>query len=167
MARDSCPIASFVSKFVARFRAHRAWTVFGLRSTWTCKEFYSTLRVIRLGTGLLLRLLFKSIFREVSEKSKGKSQSHVLTSGRCFAFISFRLTAVVMHGETMYIDEFIPFVVPATMWWFGGECSACGICTTLKMFLIIVCSGGFVFGINAINAGHHHPEIVHDGDAVR
>lgn len=64
----------------------------------------------------------------------------------------------------MHFDEFLPFVVPAVMWLFGGDHS---ILATLKMFLIIVLAAGLVFGVAAINSGHHHPTILHDGDAVR
>lgn len=64
----------------------------------------------------------------------------------------------------MYIDEFIPFVVPTAMWLFGGDHS---LISAFKLFVVIVLAGGFVFSIAAINSGHHHPEIVHDGDAVR
>lgn len=70
----------------------------------------------------------------------------------------------MIDGETMFADELIPLAVPIIMWLFGGDYS---IMMTLKMFLIIVLAGGFVYGIVAINAGHHHPEIVHDGDAIR
>lgn len=71
---------------------------------------------------------------------------------------------MVSQGDTMYIDEILPFVVPTIMWLFGGDHS---IMATLKMFLIIVLAAGLVFGVAAINSGHHHPDIVHDGDAVR
>lgn len=64
----------------------------------------------------------------------------------------------------MYIDEFLPFVVPVLMYLFGGDHS---FVDALKMFLIAISFGGFFFMIIGANAGHHHPEIVHDGDAIR
>lgn len=72
---------------------------------------------------------------------------------------------MLTQGKTMHIDEFLPFVIPMIMLLFGG----CGhsIMSTLKMFLIIVLAAGLVFGVAAINSGHHHPSILHDGDAVR
>lgn len=37
----------------------------------------------------------------------------------------------------------------------------------LKWYLIIVTISSFLFGFIGLNAGHHHPEALHDGDAVR
>lgn len=48
------------------------------------------------------------------------------------------------------------------MWLLGGG----SLLSALKMFLIIVMAGSFFFGIVAINAGHHNPSILHDGDEV-
>lgn len=61
-------------------------------------------------------------------------------------------------------DEFLGFIIPVIMYLFGGEHS---LFSALKLFLVIILSGGFIFGIIGWNAGHHHPEVVHDGDAVR
>lgn len=76
----------------------------------------------------------------------------------------FRLFFVATQGHDMYFDELLPFVVPITMYSFGGDHS---LLSALKLFLIVILSGGFIFGVIGWNAGHHHPEIVHDGDAVR
>lgn len=64
----------------------------------------------------------------------------------------------------MRLDDFIPFVVPVIMYLFGGNSS---FIDAFKMFTVIIIFGGFFFGIIAINAGHHHPEVVHDGDPLR
>lgn len=64
----------------------------------------------------------------------------------------------------MFVDEFLPFIIPIIMYLFGGEHS---FVSAIKLFLITVLSGSFCFGIIGLNAGHHHQEIIHDGDAVR
>lgn len=64
----------------------------------------------------------------------------------------------------MYVDEFLPFIIPLVMYLFGGDHS---LASTLKLFLFVVMSGSFLFGVIGLNAGHHHPEVIHDGDAVR
>lgn len=79
-------------------------------------------------------------------------------------FCSIRLYTVIIYGYKMYIDEFLPFVVPMAMWLLGGDHS---LTITLQMFGIILISGGLFYGIVAIHAGHHHPNILHDGDAIR
>ncbi|XP_055301663.1 cytochrome b5-related protein-like [Sitodiplosis mosellana] len=68
------------------------------------------------------------------------------------------------RGYKMHLDEFLPFIVPVIMYLFGGDHS---FVSAMKLFLVITLSGGFIFGIIGWNAGHHHPEVVHDGDAVR
>lgn len=65
----------------------------------------------------------------------------------------------------MYVDEFLPFVVPIIMWLFGG--SEHSFTMALHMFGIILVAGGVFYGIVAIHAGHHHPNTLHDGDAIR
>lgn len=50
------------------------------------------------------------------------------------------------------------------MYLFGGDHS---FVDALKLFLVVIMAGGFMFMIIGANAGHHHPEIVHEGDAVR
>lgn len=64
----------------------------------------------------------------------------------------------------MYPDEFLPFGIPIVMYLFGGDQS---FVSALKLFLYAVFAGGFAFGIIGWNAGHHHPDVVHDGDPVR
>lgn len=64
----------------------------------------------------------------------------------------------------MYADELIPFALPLIMYLFGGDNS---FGSALKLFLIAILAGGFIFGIIGFNAGHHHPSVLHDGDPIR
>ena len=64
----------------------------------------------------------------------------------------------------MYIDEFLPFVVLIVMWLFGGDHT---LTMAVQMFGIILASAGIFYGIVAIHVGHHHPNTLHDGDAIR
>lgn len=36
----------------------------------------------------------------------------------------------------------------------------------LKFWVLILLAGSFIFSLIGLNAAHHHPEIVHEGDAV-
>lgn len=76
----------------------------------------------------------------------------------------FRIYYCTTGRYELNLDEFFPLVIPAVMYFFGGDNS---LGAALKLFLIIILFGGFIFGVIGWNAGHHHPEIVHDGDAVR
>lgn len=61
-------------------------------------------------------------------------------------------------------DDFLPFVVPVIMHLLGGDNS---FLDALKFYAIIIMFGGFCFSIIAINGGHQHPEVLHDGDPMR
>lgn len=37
----------------------------------------------------------------------------------------------------------------------------------IKMWLFIVFMGSYIFSAIGLNAAHHHPDIVHDGDTLR
>lgn len=63
------------------------------------------------------------------------------------------------------LAELLPFTVPAMMYVFGSE--AIGLWYVWRVWLAIVCCSSFMFGWIALNAGHHHPEVFHDGDAPR
>lgn len=81
-----------------------------------------------------------------------------------FLYVSIRLYTVMTYGYKMYLDEFLPFVVPLAMWLFGGDYP---LMITLQMYGIMLVAGGLFYGIVAIHAGHHHPNVLHDGDAIR
>lgn len=70
----------------------------------------------------------------------------------------------ILHGHKIHFDEFFPFVIPLAMYLFGGDQT---LASALKLYLITVMSGGFFYGFIGLNAGHHHPSVVTDGDAVR
>jgi len=57
----------------------------------------------------------------------------------------------------------IPFSLPVAMCIFGGE----SIITALWVWIKILLIASFIFGFIGLNAAHHHPDIFHDGDALR
>lgn len=61
--------------------------------------------------------------------------------------------------------DLIPFSLPAAMYIFAG--SDVGVIVVLKLWLAIVCMSSFIVALVGLNAGHHHPESFHDGDAIR
>lgn len=60
-------------------------------------------------------------------------------------------------------SDLVPLVVPATMLMFGST----NVVIVAKVWMQIVLVNSFVFGLIGLNAGHHHPDRVHDGDKVR
>lgn len=70
----------------------------------------------------------------------------------------------IFRKNTFYLDDFFPFIVPVIMYIFGGDKTVGDV---LKWWFIIIAIGGFAFSVIGLNAGHHHPETVHDGDKLR
>lgn len=76
-----------------------------------------------------------------------------------------RLIGTVTLGEMLFsISDAIPFALPAVMYTFVGDVS---VAVVVQKWLTIVCLSSFMFAFTGLNAGHHHPDVFHDGDAVR
>lgn len=66
-----------------------------------------------------------------------------------------------------YIDELLSYALPAFMLLTTN--STFGLATFLDIvfrWLVIVTIGSFLYGLFAINNGHHSPEILHEGDEI-
>lgn len=74
------------------------------------------------------------------------------------AFFSF--TTKTNLFET---SDLVPLIVPVSMFIFGSS----SIWIVAKVWMQIVLINSFMFGLIGLNAGHHHPDNVHDGDKVR
>lgn len=74
-----------------------------------------------------------------------------------------RVVGILFHETKLHIDDFVPFSVPLAMYIFGNS----DLTGVLWTWLKIVFFSSFYFGAVGFNAGHHHPEVVHEGDAVR
>lgn len=78
--------------------------------------------------------------------------------------VVFRILLSITEENHLEKTDAIPFVVPLTMYLFGGDV---GVSMVLKWFFLILTISSFVFALIGLNAGHHHPESVHEGDAIR
>lgn len=83
-----------------------------------------------------------------------------------YSFIEF-LTRVfwslMNNNFKMFLDEFVAFLVPISMFFFGNW----NLMVVLKMWLFILLVSNFYFLLIGLNATHHHPDIYHEGDAIR
>lgn len=77
---------------------------------------------------------------------------------------SFRIIALVTRKCDFHLDDFLPFIIPLTMYVFGGTDD---VNTLLKYWLLSMFVSSFNFSVIGLNVGHHHPEIVHEGDKLR
>lgn len=80
-----------------------------------------------------------------------------------FAEFVKRISTTFTKNNHFYKDDFIPFILPLLMFTFGTH----NLWIAVKMWLFIVASGSFIFSLIGLNAAHHHPKIIHDGDTLR
>jgi hypothetical protein len=59
-------------------------------------------------------------------------------------------------------DHLIPFSLPLVMFYLGQP----SMYLTLKLWLIMMLSCSFWLGVFGLNAGHHHPDVTHEGDEL-
>lgn len=64
--------------------------------------------------------------------------------------------------NTFFLDDLVTFILPTFMYVVG----ATSLWEVVKMWLFIVLVASFMFGLIGLNAAHHHPKAVHDGDRV-
>lgn len=60
-------------------------------------------------------------------------------------------------------SDMIPLIVPLAMLLFGST----NPFSVLFVWMQIILISSFIFGAIGLNAGHHHPNVVHEGDKVR
>lgn len=84
-------------------------------------------------------------------------------------FLMRNAVRLVANGTLRHADnvpEMLPFTVPMVMYVFGD--TTVGWWYVVRIWLAIVCCSSFSFAWTSLNgAGHHHPEVFHDGDALR
>ncbi|CAB0018217.1 unnamed protein product [Nesidiocoris tenuis] len=61
--------------------------------------------------------------------------------------------------------EAVSLVVPLVLW-MGQPAGISGILPTLYWWVAVIFITSFFFGLIGVNAGHHHPELFHDGDRI-
>lgn len=64
--------------------------------------------------------------------------------------------------EEFKMDHLIPLALPLAMFYLGEP----DLSIVLKFWMIIVCMCSFMVGVVGLNAGHHHPDVAHEGDQI-
>ena len=75
---------------------------------------------------------------------------------------NFRTIGYFTGAKKFSWDHLIPFVLPLTMYYFGR--ADINIVFKLWMTTELICS--FLLGVIGLNAGHHHPDVAHEGDEL-
>ena len=76
--------------------------------------------------------------------------------------IIFRIMGTIKGQRTFYLSDLIPLLLPTAMYIFGNS----NLTSVITTWIFSVITGSFFFGLISVNAGHHHPEITHEGDEV-
>lgn len=64
--------------------------------------------------------------------------------------------------EQFKLDHLVPLTLPLAMFYFGRT----DLFMVLKFWMIIVGTCSFLTGVIGLNAGHHHPDVTHEGDEL-
>lgn len=73
------------------------------------------------------------------------------------------LFSITTRANLFESSDAIPLIVPSAMFLFGDA----NLLTVFVAWMKIIMLSSFIFGWIGLNAGHHHPDIVHDGDKLR
>lgn len=80
-----------------------------------------------------------------------------------FKIIDFRTAGYFTKREDFKLDHLIPLSLPLAMFYFGKP----DILLVLTFWGIIVAVCSFMLGVIGLNAGHHHPDVAHEGDELK
>lgn len=64
--------------------------------------------------------------------------------------------------EEFRLDHLIPLSLPLAMFFCGEQ----DLTLVVKFWAIIVAMCSFMIGVVGLNAGHHHPDVAHEGDQI-
>lgn len=88
----------------------------------------------------------------------------VIYTAMCLDQLVKRIVFSITSKKILFqSSDLIPLIVPLTMFVFGSS----SLIVVLKVWLQIILVNSFLFGLIGLNAGHHHPDIVHEGDKIR
>lgn len=158
MANQSQHVPSFVSKLNSWSRSCNVWANFMLDSE-PSENLWATFCIMDLQVCWFLNHCFDSI----------KNSFWNFCSPIIYTFIMFdQLVKRVVFSFTTKTNLFqssdlVPLVIPISMLIFGNP----NPFTVLKIWLQIIMITSFTFHLIGLNAGHHHPDLVHDGDKIR
>lgn len=83
--------------------------------------------------------------------------------------INFRFFGIAFsRKQKFYWDEILPLALPLSMFLFGN--STLNWSNLMRIFILwnyLIIGGSFLNGVIAVNAGHHGPKIVHEGDEFK
>lgn len=161
MAHHARNVPSFVSEFAARHGSVIFRAIFVLDSEPEHQRLYSAIFIVDLQSGYLCCTVFGSISEKVKIEFCVDDLDHIANSS--IAFICRTISTIAERRNLFNPTDLIPLSVPLVMLVFGTT----NVWIVSKVWLQIILTASFFFGAIGLNAGHHHPDIVHDGDKLR
>lgn len=115
--------------------------------------------------------MFEPLLCWVPSPMKNYAQRYVswLYSPIIYTFICFdqlmkRMVFSISSKKNLFQNnDLVPLIIPIVMILFGNS----NVFTVVKAWLQIILVCSFLFHLIGLNAGHHHPDLVHDGDKIR
>lgn len=90
--------------------------------------------------------------------------SPVVYAFMCLDQLVKRIVFSISSKENLFErSDLVPLALPLVMIIFGNP----NPFTVLKVWIQIILIKSFLFGLIGLNAGHHHPDILHEGDKIR
>lgn len=77
-------------------------------------------------------------------------------------FLHCRTIGYLTKREEFKWDHVIPLSIPIAMFYFGRPDFA----IVIKLWLVMLTTCSFGVGVVGLNAGHHHPDVTHEGDEI-
>ncbi|KAG5676468.1 hypothetical protein PVAND_006300 [Polypedilum vanderplanki] len=74
----------------------------------------------------------------------------------------YRTIGYFVKAVEFKLEDLIPYILPIAMYYFGQN----DFFIVIKLWSISIASCGFFLGLIGLNAGHHHPNIAHEGDEL-
>lgn len=107
---------------------------------------------------------FPSPMKSFAQRYVAWLYSPVIYTFMCLDQLVKRIVFSVTSNANLFKpSDLVPLIVPAVMFVFGSS----NPFTVFKVWLQIILTNSFLFGLIGLNAGHHHPDIVHEGDKIR
>lgn len=72
----------------------------------------------------------------------------------------------ISNKKVLFWDDLITLCIPLTMLLFVESSSVFNLFKVLGLWMFIVLAGSFMYSLVAVNAGHHGPSNVHEGDEL-
>lgn len=107
---------------------------------------------------------FPSPLKSIAQRYVSWIYSPIIYTFMCLDQLVKRVIFSMTSNKNLFqYSDLVPLILPITMILFGNS----NLFIVFRVWLQIILVNSFLFGLIGLNAGHHHPDNVHEGDKVR